>query len=43
LGQVTERVDLSSEVLNTQVGFRKSLDFELSVPVAAAAPESFVR
>lgn len=43
MGQVTERVDLSFEVLNTQVGFRKSLDLELSAPVPAAAPESFVR
>ena len=26
MGKVTDRVDLSFEVLNTQVGFRKSLD-----------------
>ena len=43
MGKVTDRVDLSFEVLNTQVGFRKSLDLELSAPVAAAAPESFAR
>ena len=43
MGKVTDRVDLSFEVLNTQVGFRKSLDLELSAPVAAATPESFAR
>ena len=43
MGQVTERVELSFEVLNTQVGFRKSLDLELSAPVAAPPLEAFAR
>jgi len=42
-GEVLKTVELTFEVLNTQVGFRKSLDLELSAPVAAATPESFVR
>lgn len=42
-GEVLKTVELTFEVLNTQVGFRKSLDLELSAPVAAAVPESFAR
>jgi hypothetical protein len=43
MGEVTEQVNLRFEVLNTQVGFRKSLDLELSAPVAAAPLEAIVR
>jgi 3',5'-nucleoside bisphosphate phosphatase len=42
-GEVLKTIELTFEVLNTQVGFRKSLDLEVSAPVAVAVPESFAR
>lgn len=41
MGDVADRVDLSFEVLNTQVGYRKSLELNLSAPVAPPAQDSF--
>lgn len=43
MGEVADRVDLSFEVLNTQVGYRKSLEFGLSAPVATPAQDTFAR
>ncbi len=43
MGDVAERVDLSFEVLNTQVGYRESLELGLSAPVAPPAQDTFAR
>ncbi len=43
MGEVTDRVDLSFQVLNTQVGFRKSLELALSAPVAPSAAVPLAR
>lgn len=43
MGQVTDKVDLRFDVLNTQVGYRKSLEFGLSAPVPVAAAQTLKR
>lgn len=43
MGEVSDRVELTFEVLNTQVGYRKSLSLTLSAPVESSTPDLSVR
>jgi len=42
-GEVVKTVELTFEALNTQVGYRKSLEFSLSADAAAAPPAPIAR